>query len=297
MKNINRIFLFGDSWVEGQGTYEKISPEGFLMEPNISFNEIGDWRKKNSWNKFIKEYTDCEVINKAMQGSSNSAQFQELNNKLNIFTKTDLILFGFTSKLRDRDFTRYAFDFDYSNILLHQKNPLKGMVAWEKASLEFCNFGFREDAERTQVMQFNDTIERNFTEKFISDYFSTIYDEYPFEYISQVNYLFYQERFKTLGLNIIFFDLFEPYVNPKFVKKYYNVDKNIYINYGDKTMNDFLIEYEIKNVKDDDIGVWQNGIKRPDLKGGISHPNQHGYKLIVDYLFQYVLPKQYKFIK
>ena len=24
MKNINRIFLFGDSWIEGQGTYSEV---------------------------------------------------------------------------------------------------------------------------------------------------------------------------------------------------------------------------------------------------------------------------------
>ena len=27
MKNINRVFLLGDSWIEGQGTYEKIEGE------------------------------------------------------------------------------------------------------------------------------------------------------------------------------------------------------------------------------------------------------------------------------
>jgi hypothetical protein len=41
MKNINRVFLFGDSWIEGQGTYsEYIEGENpLLTEPTIPFGE------------------------------------------------------------------------------------------------------------------------------------------------------------------------------------------------------------------------------------------------------------------
>lgn len=34
MKNIHRIFLFGGSWVEGQGTYEALSC-GSISEPSF----------------------------------------------------------------------------------------------------------------------------------------------------------------------------------------------------------------------------------------------------------------------
>ena len=35
MKTINRIFLFGDSWIEGQGTYATIGEKGHLIEPEF----------------------------------------------------------------------------------------------------------------------------------------------------------------------------------------------------------------------------------------------------------------------
>jgi hypothetical protein len=91
--------------------------------------------------------------------------------------------------------------------------------------------------------------------------------------------------------------LFEPYIDKKYINQYLNIDKDIYINYGDKTINDFLIEYEIKNIKENDNPIWENGNRTPDLGGGIAHPNQNGYKLIIDYIFKDILSKQYKFIK
>ena len=246
MKTINRIFLFGDSWIEGQGTYEFIGNDGIMYEPNLPFEKIGEWRKQNSWNKLIKKYTTSDVINFGIQGSDNYSQFSELNNQITNFTSTDLILFGFTSKLRDRNSFRYNFDDDYKFNLIHQKNPLRRFISWNKADRERYNFGF---FERNLEMAFKDADEKKFTENFIQDYFLSVYDEYPFEYNAQVNYLFYQQFCKTKKINIVFFDLFEQYINPKYVKETYNVDKDIYINYSGKTMNEFLIEYEIKNIK------------------------------------------------
>jgi hypothetical protein len=60
-------------------------------------------------------------------------------------------------------------------------------------------------------------------------------------------------------------------------------------------MNDFLIEYEINNVKNNQTSVWEHGFRRPDLNSVIYHPNHHGYKIYVDYLFDKVIPQQYKF--
>ena len=294
MKTINRIFLFGDSWVEGQGTYEFIRNDGIMQEPIIPFEEIREWRKENSWNKFIKKYTNSQIINFATQGSSNYSQFKELNNQLNDFNSNDLILFGFTSKLRDREAFSYTFDVDYDSKLIHEKNPIRGINSWEKISSEFYNFGFNESNEQ---MKFKDSNERKFTQNFIQDYFSMIYEDYPFEYIAQVNYLFYQQFCKIKNINIIFFDLFEQYINPKYTKETFYVDKDVYINFDDKTMNDYLIDYEINNIKQDELSLWESSKRRPDLEGNIYHPNQHGYEIYVDYLFTKILPKKYKFVK
>ena len=57
-KEIQRIFLLGDSWIEGQGTYSIIHDDGRLDEPSLPFgpelvDSICHWRRENSWNKFF----------------------------------------------------------------------------------------------------------------------------------------------------------------------------------------------------------------------------------------------------
>ena len=104
MKNINRIFLLGDSWIEGQGTYETIEGKN-AIEPNLPFGEgkgsIREWRRNNSWNKFFEEKYGIKVINLGVQGGTNSHMYSHLNHILLDYKPTDLILFGFTSKYRD----------------------------------------------------------------------------------------------------------------------------------------------------------------------------------------------------
>jgi len=301
MKTINRIFLFGDSFVEGQGTYSDISlnEHGIPQynEPDLPFGDgpgtIREWRKNNSWNKFIKEITNCSVINNGIQGCNNYDQYRELNSIFNTLTENDLVLFGFTSKLRDFRSLNYSFHSDDKHNLLHHHNPLKGILGWEKISIEETNYGVVD--YNINEDKFNNEDEYDFTKKFVESYFTSIYDEYPFEYIAQVNYLFYQEKFKHAGLNVIFFDLFEPYVNKEFVKPTYLVDKSIYVNYGEIHMHQWLTNYEKKYIKENELSVWEFGKTRPDLVNKIYHPNQHGYKLYIDYLFKHILSKQYNF--
>jgi hypothetical protein len=295
MKTINRIFLFGDSWIEGQGTYATIGEKGHLIEPEFDGEQLRDWRRENSWNREVREITKCHVINFGRQGSDNYSQFGELNEISHTLTPNDLVIIGFTSKLRDTFSLNYCFRTGnpQQTILLSKDNPLNGMVAWEKLSLEYCNHGLREDNH--DHFSFAQKNEKEFTENFIKDFYISLYDDAVYEHISQVNYYFYQERFKSLGLNLVCFDLFEPYINKDYVNPYLKIDKNVYLNYGEKTMNDFLQEYEINHMKEDDISLWECGHKRPDLVPAIYHPNQHGYKLYIDYLFKEILPKQYKF--
>jgi hypothetical protein len=299
MKSINRIFLFGDSWIEGQGCYEKIENNNF-HEPSFNnethTNLLRDWRRKTGWNIPLNELTSCEIINYGVQGSDNYSQFGELNNILPILTDRDLVVIGFTSKLRDSNSLNYYWKLHNSNSLLSQDNPLRGHISWEKKSVQVGNFGLTDDS-KTRI-SFSTKNELEFTEKFIEDYLVSLYNDVVYEHIAQCNYFFLQERFKSLGLNLVCFDLFEPYVDKKYVSENLNIDKNVYITFGEKSMNDFLIEYEIKHIKENDIPIWENGDRRPDLKGfGAGHPNQHGYKLIIDYIFKDILSKQYKFIK
>lgn len=296
MKKISRIFLFGDSWIEGQGTYESIDKSGAFLEPNFkddnNLDKISNWRKENSWNKLVKEITNCEVINYARQGSSNYAQYCAVHSVLDNLTKDDLVVVGLTSKLRDRTSISYVWNLD-PNPLISRDNPLNGYVSGEKMSLNHFNFGF--NFWNIDRYSFKTKNEKEFTEHFIKNYIAFIHDDRAYEHIAQTNYYFYQERFKSLGLNLVCFDLFEQYLTPQYVNKSLDIDTDVYINYGKQTLNDILQEYEINNIKDDEPSIWENGCRRPDLHSAIYHPNQHGYKIIVDYLFKEILPKQYTF--
>lgn len=292
MKNINRIFLFGDSWVEGQGTYETIIDNRFV-EPNLPFEEIGNWRQKNSWNKFIKEKTNCEVINFAKQGSDNYTQFAHLNNILNNLTQNDLVLFGLTSKLRDSNKSiKYAFN-QYNNsndYFLHKKNPVFSNISWSKLEIYYDKFGIGKP-----YTNFKDSVEQKITKDYIEKFFTFIFDEIVYENVAQSNYLFYQEWFKQKKLNIIFFDLFEQYLNPKYINPLYEVNLEMYINYGSITMHEWLMEYEKNNYTEDSkFSVWEWGKIFPK-HDEIYHPNQHGYSAYINYLFENFIDNKYNF--
>jgi hypothetical protein len=296
MKKINRIFLFGDSWIEGQGTYEHMNDRGEPFEPvfnnDTNFDKISNWRKENSWNKFVREITNCEVINYARQGNSNYTQYSQLHSIFDKLTEHDLVVMGFTSKLRDRRSIQYVWNIQ-PNKFISNDNPLNGFVSWEKISLEFYNFGFNRD--NIDRYSFKTKNEKEFTEQFIKSYITFLHNDQVYEHIAQTNYYFYQERFKSFGLNLVCFDLFEPYVTPRYVNGHLNIDTNVYVNYGKQTMNEFLQQYEINHITNDKVSIWENGYRRPDLKSLIYHPNQHGYKLYIDYLFKKLLHTQYTF--
>jgi len=296
MKKINRIFLFGDSWVEGQGIYQHINSDGTFFEPKFkddnNLNKISNWRKENSWNKFVRDITKCEVINYARQGSSNYAQYNAVHNVLDDLTKDDLVIIGFTSKLRDRNSIAYVWNLT-PNTLVSRDNPLNEYVTWDKNSLELFNFGY--NFWNVDRYSFETKNEKEFTEHFVKNYIAFLHDDRIYEHIAQTNYYFYQERFKSLGLNLVCFDLFEQYLTPQYVNKNLDIDTNVYVNYGKQTINEILQEYEINNIKEGELSIWEDGCRRPDLNSAIYHPNQHGYKVLVDYLFKEVLPKQYTF--
>lgn len=293
MQNINRIFLFGDSWVEGQGIFDSIEnrPNGkiHLLENGLHGVELSNWRKENSWNKFLKKYVNCEIVNLAKQGSSNYMQFSELNSVLLNLNKTDLVLFGFTSKYRD---TIRQIEYAYTQgfELLSSTNPLRNLIAYEKQKVNSVQ-GFSETNSN-----YKSDFEKTFTENFIQDFFVQIFDENLYENIAQNNYLFYQNWFKSKQLNVLFFDLFESYVNPKFVNKWFDVDETMYITYKKDSMHQTLLKYELETyTKDSPHTIWEYAdVKFPPMTE-IYHPNQYGYEYYVDWLWKTYLSKQYKF--
>lgn len=295
---INRIFLFGDSWIEGQGTFDFIetihNPNQAITthefrEPDLTFQQIGEWRKKNSWEKFLKKYTDAEIINYATQGSNNYQQYYHLNSVLKELKPTDLCLFGFTSKYRDTyPQINYAYqDIDTSPI--SRNNPLRSPIAYEKEQVG--KDIFKGDTA------YNSKIEETFTKQHLQDFFVQVFDERVYENLAQANYLFYQNWIKANGFknNVLFFDIFEKYIDENYINEYYDVDETMYITYKKANMNELLREYERNTITETSPhSIWEYyDAKFPK---NILHPNQLGYEHLVDWLWETVLSIRYKFI-
>ena len=248
------------------------------------------------------------------------------------YKDTDLILFGFTSKYRDNRavqpvFQQAAHDDWYKYVkgqrnlkndevhFLQNNNPIRqSALSFEKIQIQLELLEKNSNTENIFLGKedfFEDTQiskeEKEFSKKWIQDFFVEMFDEKTYENVAQINYMFYQKYCKWRGINILFFDLFEPYVDPKFINEFYNVDTEMYINYNKKTFRDMLVDYEMENFTTaDNITVWECNNKFPCLSesqtikgkkvdrysGPIFHPNQHGYKFLFDYILEnHIKPK------
>jgi hypothetical protein len=295
---INRIFLFGDSWIEGQGTFDFIetihNPNQAITthefrEPEMDFQQLREWRRKNSWEKFLRKYTNAEIINHAVQGTNNYQQYHHLNSVLKELKSTDLCLFGFTSKYRD---TAQQINYAYQDIHtspINRKNPLYSPITYEKEQLGNDMF--------KGVFEYNSEIEMGFTKQHLQDFFVKVFDERVYENIAQSNYLFYQNWIKAngFGKNVLFFDIFEKYIDENYINEYYDVDETMYITYKKANMNEVLREYERNTITETSPhSIWEYyDAKFPK---NILHPNQLGYEHLVDWLWETVLSIRYKFI-
>jgi len=142
----------------------------------------------------------------------------------------------------------------------------------------------------------------------------SVFDERTHENLAQQNYLFYQSWCKHRNVNILFFDLFEPYIDSKYVSELFEVDQDMYFTYNKKTCFDKLVDYELETYNpSDESTVWEENYSFPcefKYKNGgksrekelvnrnakaIWHPNQYGY----EYLFKYItskVDKKYKIV-
>jgi hypothetical protein len=174
--------------------------------------------------------------------------------------------------------------------IIHDNNPIRNTIAYEKREIN-TQWSFR-GVDAT----YNSDFEKDFTKTQIQEFFVKIFDERVYENIAQNNYLFYQNWFKKKGLNIIFFDLFEQYINPSYVNEWYDVDPTMYITYKKDSMHQTLLKYELETyTKDSPHTIWEYAdVKFPPITE-IYHPNQYGYEYYVDWLWKTYLSKQYKF--
>lgn len=305
MRKINRIILFGDSFIEGVGCYHKLESDGkmnYNKIPTENTKEKINHNNLNSWEYLKNYFPNIEVLNYGINGSSNYESFELLINFIKKdYKEDDLILLGFTSKLRD--FPRqFNFIYNQSEInLLHNENPIiNNPLAFDK----YNKLNFVTNFDDFDISMSN--LEKELTNEFIISYSNHIHSNSHMKHIANTNYLFLQLFVKKYNINLICFDLFENYIQGDFKFK---VDNNIYINYNsskNNSMLNYLIEYEsiygypeeFKSNMDYCVSYFEDNftykIEDSNFKFQVVHLNQLGYKVFIKYLCEDILLKRYK---
>lgn len=305
MKEINRIILFGDSFIQGTGCYHRLEEDGrmvyHLYDDNLNF-ELKSYQNKVGWGDNLKKYfPNVEVINYGVDGFSNYQSFEQMNHYFKKdHKKTDLILFGFTSKFRDFSFSQNFVWNTYPGIL-NEDNPIyANPLAWEKTDYHLNRNYFAQKSYNFDTDVSDE--EKEVTKDFILDYTTYLHDDIHLEYISKVNYMFIQHWVKTYKLNFHCFDLFENYVVGHINN--FKIDTDIYFDYDNhrnKSIFSYLKEYEANNLQETkkpfvesyfeaNQSLLDDGIRPTN----VIHPNQIGYGIYIDYLCKNLLLKKYK---
>ena len=307
MKKINRVVLFGDSFIQGTGCFHELMSDGKMVYNKFEENRdkrLRNFQNEESWGKNIKKYyPNIEVLNYGLDGYSNYESFTELNIYLkNDYKDTDLILFGFTSKFRDFSKSqKFVWSIEPNSGFLHDDNPIiNNPLAWEKDDYYlnknyFALKGYNEYD--------NSKEEQKLTKKFILDYTNFIHNDIHLDYIAKTNYLFLQHWVETYDINFHCFDLFENYVFGNIGN--FSINNKIYINYNNhrnESLLNFLIQEESENPLEYDtpmkVSYFEANNSFENVENirntNLVHPNQFGYEKIVDKIYLDVLSKKYK---
>lgn len=308
MKKIERIILFGDSFIQGTGCWQRIESDGRMIYDYSRYDdlrsiELRKYHNKESWGDNLKKYfPNVEVHNYGYDGFSNYESFEKLCHYMkHEHKKSDLILFGFTSKFRDFSLSQ-KFVWNTHPGLLNSDNPLyANPLAWQKEDYHLNHnyfalnsYHYDEDIRKE---------EQQITKDFILDYTTHLHNDIHLEYNAKVNYMFLQHWVKKYDLNFHCFDLFENYVVGNIGN--FKIDTEIYFDYSNhrnQSMLYYLKNHEREHFEQDDrpfvVSYFEDNQSFLNLNGieptQVIHPNQIGYGLYVDYLCQNFLLKKYK---
>ncbi len=259
-----KLFTFGDSWTEGVG--------GDLTEEyqtNIP-EERTKIRHKYCWPKYLSDLLKIEFQNFGMGGASNKVIFDAACHAIhnNIIKKDDIVVVMWSSSLRD------SVPFFPSNNHWH---------FWGETSIRKKHiYGFILDKTHFTKSDNQASLKKEYKEYFIDNLFSETY----YDIINQNYILYIQYMFDRIGIRYVFCDAFDLMIKKEIIKE---VDKtnliktNHYWGLSDKTIKDFLISKNRKDVWEDG-NLWSNNIIG-------KHPNKIGYELIANMLYDYILEK------
>jgi len=266
-----KIFLFGDSWTEGQGIG---TGEYKSDEPSVA-NEVSQYRKNNHpIAKSLIDWYDFEVENLALQGNSNTNSLsilQRMIEKKEII-KDDIVIIGFTSLMRD-----------YHCFMPPEFSQHK--MAWTITDM-LTELEKERPAENKLDVLFNE---------YSKNYILNIFDEEYYKYVGFNMVYFLQHYFSVYGIKYYFWNTFETIIENDYKYSKF-IDKTKYINFGTNYWDELKEEEDIlikKNKVKSILGgqqnlkytFWEKNYLKPK---NIVHPNYYGYEYIAKQILNFM---------
>ena len=256
-----KLFTFGDSWTEGVGANIEEENTTDIQEEKTKI------RHKYCWPKHLSELLECGFQNFGKGGSSNKLIFDTIVSSVRdgLVNQNDLVIIMWSSSLRDR--VPFFVDDEWHVWGLRFKEKNK----WFEWLINNTNFSKNPNY--------------NFFLKNYKVFFmENLYTDYYYYIINQNYILFLQKLFEYFGIKYIFCDAFDLMIQselPKEIDKTHLINKNQYWGFSKKTLRDHIISFHPNNSK-----YWEDGKPWENIVG--KHPNQFGYKLIADELFNFI---------
>lgn len=259
-----KLFTFGDSWTEGVGSDVNLE--------KLSNNQIEKTKIRHNfcWANYLSKLLDVEFINLGMGASSNKTIFdmatQSIHNQT--INKDDLVVIMWSSSLRDE----LPFFPSY--------NPWHFWGERYTSKKHIYEFIVGKSESNKSDLHLN--LKKEYKEFFLENIFSNSY----YNIVNQ-NYIIYlQYMFEKIGIRYLFCDAFDNMIKEDItieIDKTHLINKNHYWGFRDKTMKDFLVDANLKNV-------WEDGDFWVNNKGG-KHPSRYGYELIGNELYKWIIEK------
>jgi hypothetical protein len=250
------LHAYGCSWTEGEGSYV---PEVALIS-NREDKKI--FRNQYSWPRVLANHLGIRDINNGIGGNANLKIFNSVVQDLRYgkISQDDLVVIMWSSSLRD-----------YVPFL-----PRGEWVSWSVKHLverpDKFILSYRSDDERFD----------SFFQEYKKMYVGHLYNKNYYNIVNQNYIIFLQEMFKAYKIRYIMAESFDPMLLDVTEEddRTYLIDSDYYWGFKKQNFRDFL-----NRTKRIDVWEYQDATyeDRPT-----QHPNQHGYKLIGDELYNFI---------
>ena len=251
-----KLYAYGDSWTEGQGC---------RLEEELSIKDrmiLKDFRNKYSWPIKLANKLGCDHENNGWSGKANNLIFNDVisdlrNGKIH---KGDLVVIMWSSSLRD-----------HVHFL-----PKGEWISWSIKELTLLPHKFFES------YKYGDDKYNGFLEEYKKFFLHNMFNQNYYNIVNQNYIIFLQKMLEEYDVNYLMLDAFDMMVQDLNRKDdvTHLINKKRYWEFEKQTIRDFLIK-----VSDESAWEYPNPFEEIPSK----HPNENGYKLISEELYNYII--------